>query len=273
MNDLPLPTALTVFAAAAAPRLVALDFDGSLAPLVDDPTRSRPLPRAAAALARLAALPPGAHTTVALVSGRNLADLTERAQPPVGTLLVGSHGAEIGHMADGGPVADPLHLDTAQQQALATLIGAFERIAATHAGAWVQIKPSAAVMHTRLARTDVARTCTEAALAVADRLELAALQGKDVVEVAVTHTSKGIAVERLRSHLGDDTRVLYAGDDTTDERALEVLRPGDVGIKVGPGSTSAEFRLADPAELAETLLMLVADLETTWQAGSDVTSA
>ena len=39
------------------PLLVALDFDGTLAPLVDDPDDSQMLPTAADALARLATTP------------------------------------------------------------------------------------------------------------------------------------------------------------------------------------------------------------------------
>ena len=52
--------------------LVASDFDGTLAPLVDDPARARALPAAEAALVSLATLP---RTAVALLSGRSLASL------------------------------------------------------------------------------------------------------------------------------------------------------------------------------------------------------
>jgi len=52
--------------------LVALDFDGVLAPIVQDPATSRPLPGSAAAVHGLADLP---DTTVAMLSGRALHDL------------------------------------------------------------------------------------------------------------------------------------------------------------------------------------------------------
>ena len=69
--------------------LVALDFDGVLAPIVQDPASSRPLPGSAAAVRALAELP---GTTVAMLSGRALHDLREVSGfgPPV--RLVGSHG-------------------------------------------------------------------------------------------------------------------------------------------------------------------------------------
>ena len=52
--------------------LVALDFDGVLAPIVQDPSTSRPLPGSATAVRALAALP---ATPVAMLSGRGLHDL------------------------------------------------------------------------------------------------------------------------------------------------------------------------------------------------------
>lgn len=257
-----LADALREFAARPARHLVALDFDGTLAPLVDDPTASELLPTAREAVERLAALPDDARTVLALVSGRNLADLAERARPPVGTHLVGSHGAEHGVMTATGVKADPLTLTTEQEEALAALAAALAGLADALDGVWVQTKPSAVVVHTRLAASAATDKAVAAADAAAARLGLHAMHGKDVVEIAVVETSKGEAIAHLRDHLardgaaGDDApdvRVLYAGDDTTDERALAVLGAGDVGIKVGPGPTVAGFRVADPAALAEAL--------------------
>ncbi len=59
--------------------LVACDYDGTLAPLVDDPTRAEPLPEAVAAIRALATLP---QTTVAVVSGRALRDLATLSRLP-----------------------------------------------------------------------------------------------------------------------------------------------------------------------------------------------
>ena len=73
MTGLPadLDAALAEFAA-RRPLLVASDYDGVLAPLVDDPSAAVPEPGVAEALGRLAAV----HgVTVALVSGRGVADL------------------------------------------------------------------------------------------------------------------------------------------------------------------------------------------------------
>jgi len=258
--------AVRAFAAddAGAPRarLVALDFDGTLAPLVDDPLAARMTPAARAAVDRLGAALEGTTTRLALVSGRNLADLAERGDPPVGTFLVGSHGAETGHVTPDGVDAVPLELTAEQADALGTLRAALAEAVAGREGAWVQDKPSAAVLHTRLASAEDTEAAESAADAVAERLGLHAMHGKDVVEIGVVPTSKGEAVDRLRDAVGHDagtsgrTRVLYAGDDTTDETVFAVLGPGDLGLKVGGGATSASHRVPDADALAEALDLL-----------------
>ena len=72
--------------------LVACDYDGTLAPIVEDPSDAKPLPEAVAAVRALAALP---QTTVAVVSGRALRDLATLSRLPSEVHLVGSHGSEF----------------------------------------------------------------------------------------------------------------------------------------------------------------------------------
>ncbi|MCK9794673.1 trehalose-phosphatase [Isoptericola sp. 4D.3] len=252
-------------------RLVALDFDGTLAPLVDDPATSAMTPAARAAVDRLATLaarpvaPGGDVLRLALVSGRNLTDLAARSAAPAGTYLVGSHGAESGRVTAHGVDAVPLRLTDAQALTLERLREGMQDAVDGRRGAWVQDKPSAAVLHTRRCSADDALAAVADADALAARLGLHAMHGKDVVEVAVVPTSKGIAVERLREETEEDTDLrallLYAGDDTTDEAAFEVLGPGDLGLKVGPGPTRAEHRVADADALAALLERLADALE------------
>lgn len=252
-------------------RLVALDFDGTLAPLVDDPAAAAMTPAARAAVDRLAVLaarPPSAgagRLSVALVSGRDVADLAARSGAPPGTWLVGSHGAETGLVTDDGVDAAGLQLTPEQERTLDALRAGMTAAAAGRRGAWVQDKPSAAVLHTRLTPGPDAEAATAAVDAVSARLGLHAMHGKDVVEVAVVPTSKGIAVANLRDTIAQESglavRVLFAGDDTTDETALAVLQPGDLGIKVGPGPTVAEHRVAGADALAAVLEAVADGLE------------
>ena len=95
--------------------LVALDFDGTLAPLVDHPDDARPLPASAELLGRLAALE---NTVTALISGRDLASLRAVANPPTETLLVGSHGTERWAPESFGIDATHIDLNVKQSTAL-----------------------------------------------------------------------------------------------------------------------------------------------------------
>ena len=246
-----LPDALAAVArdASRRPLVVGLDFDGTLAPLVDDPETSRALPAAVTALRRLATVP---DVTVALVSGRSLVDLHRRAEVPVGTVLIGSHGGERGRAGEHGLVHDPMQLTPEQDDLLVRVGSGLQGAARGRDGVWVQHKPAAAVLHTRMAEPADAEEATRLALEVAAELGIRPLHGKDVVEVPVLSVTKGRALLRLRDDVGAAT-VLYAGDDTTDEHAFGDLAPTDVTVKVGPGETVARYRVADPEELCEVL--------------------
>ena len=238
--------------------LVALDFDGALAPIVVDPTEARILPVSARALADLTVLD---GVDVALVSGRNAADLATLADVPEGTRVIGSHGAELGRVTvtpDGGRGVDtePLDLSADQSALRAALLRETEELAAAVEGAWVQSKPAAVVLHTRPAAPEAGAELTRRVLdGPAAREGVHVVVGKEVVEMAVLSVTKGDAVTALRSEVGADA-VVYAGDDTTDEDAFAVLTGDDVGIKVGPGETLAGWRVADPEELSAVLVRL-----------------
>ncbi|UNX55282.1 trehalose-phosphatase [Georgenia sp. TF02-10] len=253
-----LDAALRAFAAVPAV-LVALDFDGVLAPIVLDPTTSRVTPASAQALAALAEAP---GVSLAVVSGREAEELVALAEVPVGTRVVGSHGAQLGTVSTaptGGRTlaADPVRLTPAQAELRAQLLRETEALAAQVPGAWVQAKPTAVVLHTRPAAPDDGARLTEAVLAgPAARPEVRTIVGKEVVEMAVLDVTKGDALVQLRDAARAGA-VLYAGDDTTDEDAFAVLGPDDVGVKVGDGDTAAGYRVTDPDEVSLLLLRLV----------------
>jgi trehalose 6-phosphate phosphatase len=230
--------------------LVALDFDGTISPIVDRAGDARPLPRSATALAGLAALP---RTTTALLSGRALASLRAVASPPVDTLLIGSHGAE----AWLGPGSTELTLDEDQRLLLAEVRGVLEEIVENAPGTLLEDKPAGVVLHTRLAEDDVAEDAVAAARSILqDRKGVFLKIGKRVLETSVVNASKGEGLTFLRQITGA-TAVLFVGDDVTDEDALARLEPGDVGVKVGLEFTQAEFRVEAPVHVAELLEALL----------------
>lgn len=237
---------------AARPLLVALDLDGTLAPLRDDPMSVRAAPGGEAVLARLAGTP---DVHLALVSGRAMAQLPLLVDLPVGTLLVGSHGAERARVTATGLDRAVGVLSDEQADALASLGGRAAAVARGRDGVWVETKPAAVVVHTRLAAPDVAAAATSDALALADAVGIRPLHGKDVVELPVLDADKGSALAALRAELGARV-VLYAGDDVTDEHAFAALSAQDVGVKVGVGQTTARFRVAGPDDVVVALVVL-----------------
>lgn len=233
---------------ATVPRLiVALDFDGVLAPIVEIPSAARPLPGSAAAIGALATLP---DTTVALVSGRGLADLAAVSGFGAPVRLVGSHGGEPD---DGGPV-----LGEEQLALKAELTTALEDLVAGAAGVMLEDKPAGVAVHVRNADPAVGERVLDAVRrGPAGWDEVEATAGKAVLDLAVVQVSKGAAVDALRERLGADG-VLFVGDDVTDETVFIRLGPRDVGVKVGDGDTAAGHRVPGPPDVAALLERLLA---------------
>lgn len=227
----PLQEALTALAG-RRPLLVASDYDGVLARLRDDPSDAVPEQGVAEVLARLAAVD---GVTVALVSGRGVADLQGTSGLTGPLRWVGSHGAEFD-----GPLTGEL---AGRRDALAQRLAPL--VAAT-AGARLEVKPASVAVHVRqVADRGAATALLEQARSAADS-SLTLKPGKDVLELAVTDADKGSALRRLADELGA-AATLYLGDDLTDEDAFRVLGPDDVSVKIGDGDTVAQHRVADPA--------------------------
>ncbi|GAA1047886.1 trehalose-phosphatase [Arthrobacter russicus] len=229
--------------------LVAMDFDGTMAPLVARAEAARATPASAAAFNRLAELP---GITTALISGRALDSLRNVAEPDRRTLLIGSHGAESWL----GPGAEPLRLSADQARQREAIIQLLSEVSAGHPGTTVELKPAGAVLHTRQADDLLAAAAVDAARSGLGGLGVEPKTGKRVLEASVLRSDKGQGLQTLRDASAAEA-VLFAGDDTTDEDGFAVLRWPDVGVKVGSGPTVAEFRIGSVPETALLLDALV----------------
>ena len=246
-----LPTAVAdalATAARAGSLVVATDFDGVLAPLVLDPSTSRPLPGTVESLRALAGTP---DTYAAVVSGRDLATLA--ALTGIGdaaVTLVGSHGAESSDETAGSALGED------ERETLERLTVDLEQLREELPDVRLETKPSAVVAHTRGMDTDAAARAEQSVLEVAARHDgVRVMQGKHVVEMSVHDADKGTALTGLRDRVGADVLV-YFGDDVTDEDVFTRLRDGDVGVKVGDGDTAAGWRVEEPQDVADALALL-----------------
>ncbi len=236
--------------------LVASDFDGTLAPLVELPDTAAAHPEALAALARLSLIP---HTHVAIVSGRGLDDLRARLGPQPAWELSGSHGAEIA-----GIPAAPLP-PTCREQ-LCAVAARLNQIASRCPGCMVELKPRGVAFHYRAAPD--ASAALEAVRTLAEQFpDLTVRRGSMVIEFMAEATTKGRALERLRHRVGASA-VMFIGDDLTDEHGFLSLGTADTAVKVGAGDTGAAHRIRGTPDVARLLAALADEREAWARAGS-----
>jgi len=235
----------------AARTVVGLDFDGTLAPIVADPTAARIHADAPAVLAELA----GAVAAVAVVTGRparqvlDLGGLEEVADALVergaDLLVFGQYGNErwsSGARRIRSP-RPPRGLASFERE----LPGVLRRCDA--AEAWIEDKGLAVGVHTRrLADPDAAYARLLPVLTeLADRHGLIAEPGRQVVEIRGPGMHKGLAVQAIAEEL-EPGGFLFAGDDLGDLeafRAVAALREGGMpGLLVCSASEEQSALLA-----------------------------
>ena len=241
--------------------LVALDFDGTLSPLVDEPMEARMLPAARTAVDALVTTP---ATFVAFVSGRSLTDLRIIAEhlDDSRILLAGSHGAEFWVPGEGriDPVDEPEAVELRDR-----LRTEAEQLTSDLDGVWIEPKTFGFGVHTRRMDAAAAHLANRRvdALVAAQAPEWRRRTGHGIIEYAFRHEGKDAAIAELRTRTGA-TAVLFAGDDVTDEDALRRLLPEDLGVHVGGGPTAATVSVRDIPAMAG-LLATLADLRTAAQ--------
>ncbi|MGH8891058.1 MAG: trehalose-phosphatase [Acidothermaceae bacterium] len=259
----------------AAPEhaLVGLDFDGTLAPIVDDPARAAPASGAREAIAKLVTRV--GH--VVIVTGRPAATAAEmlglgRGAPSVEVL--GHYGLERWTSSSGTiRRQDVEEGDVAG--ARSELPGLLSRAGAP-AGTAIEDKGESVAVHVRRTADPVGALellCAPlAALATDHGLRLE--PGRMVLELRPIGIDKGLAIERLAAEL-EATVVCYAGDDLGDLAAFDAvdrLRAQGVagftmcvGSPVGPDAVPAlaaraDFVVESPVALVESLNWLSASL-------------
>ncbi len=227
--------------------LVALDFDGTLAPIVDRPEDAAMPPRARAALEALVAC---GRYDVAIVTGRSIESVDALLRVD-SVWRIGLHGVQRctprGHV-------EVRALEDGAADRIADRRAAAERAIAPIEGAWIEDKAPGLAMHTRACSpTDEAEAQRRFEAAFADAaVEL--VRGKRVVEARPPGIHKGVALLELAGDVGA-TEIFYAGDDVTDEDAFRTLEahPGALTVKVGEGATSARWRVGGPEAIAAAL--------------------
>lgn len=231
---------------------VFFDFDGTLSEIVDDPQAATPVPGAVEALGQLAAKCP-----VAVLSGRDLADVTDRIGLD-GIWYAGSHGFELTapdgthHQNDTAAAAIP-PLEQAAAQ-LRDQLGSISGVVVEH-------KRFGVAVHYRNAARERVGEVAAAVRAAGQRDALRVTTGREVIELRPdVDWDKGKTLRWVIDHLHDTgsgpLTPIYLGDDITDEDAFDAVRDDGVAILVrhnedGDRATAALFALNSPARVSE----------------------
>jgi trehalose 6-phosphate phosphatase len=199
---------------------VFVDFDGTLAPIVDVPDQARALPGAASLLGRLATR----FRRVAVISGRPVEFLAEHLAGGGAAELVGLYGLER-MTADGRRQVAP----EASRWRAAIRAAAEEAQAAAPSGLRIEEKGLAVTLHFR-ENPALEGWAEQFALRQAASTGLTAHRGKMSWELRPpTPTDKGTVIDELSSEL---TWVCFVGDDAGDLPAFAALRRlGATGVQ------------------------------------------
>lgn len=233
--------------------LVALDFDGTLAPIVDRPEDAALPELTRPILERIAST----HT-LAIVTGRDVKSVDALLRMP-DVWRIGLHGHERCAPNTPAEALEAHALDEATAKEIDERRVAAKAAVASIEGAWIEDKSSGLAMHTRACAPDDEVEAQRRFTEVMAGAPLELVRGKRVVEARPRGVHKGTALLALADELGAKS-IFYAGDDVTDEDAFLSLagREGALTVKVGEGATRASHRVQDPPALRRVLEALTA---------------
>lgn len=223
--------------------LLFFDFDGTLAPMNDDPTAVQPAPKVLEAINGLAAV----AQRVAIVSARPVEFLRDRFASLSGVDLYGLYGLEHWH-GSGETVTEPAALPWVPTMAEL----AKQARAELPEGTLVEYKRLSVALHYRTA-PQLAQAVESWGRARAERLGLRMQAGRMVLELKPpVDRDKGMVIdEAVRSA----ECAWYFGDDVSDIKAFAALRareqaePTFFGVCVAVANPETGQEVSDAADL------------------------
>lgn len=227
------------------------DFDGTLVPIQDDPASPSLSPRIRGLLEKIAR---SGSASVAILSGRSLADIKKRVQIK-GIYYGGSHGLEIS-----GPRIRFVHPEARPFKHTIDIVRQnIEKATRDLRGVFVEKKDLSFTLHYRMANKEdkaaarrvFRRIISEDFAGHAFKI----IKGKQVLELSPAVVwDKGKAALYILQKLNMDHLPVYAGDDLTDETAFRALKGNGITVRVGrSGKTEAQYYLRDHREILQFL--------------------
>lgn len=240
----------------AAKRYLFLDYDGTLIPFADTPAEAVPGKNLLLILEQLAEVE---NTEVILISGRNRSFLEKHfGHLPVS--LVAEHGLYIRNINSEWQLFKPIHRNWKRK-----IIPILEQYTTKLPGSFVEEKEFSIVFHYRRSEPArammIARQLMNHLLTFTLNLDIQVemLKGNKVLEVKNAGIDKGLAAMLWLPENLNDTFVLAAGDDITDEKLFRVMPNSAYTIKVGQSPSQAIYTLHQPGELIQLLKSLASE--------------
>ncbi|MFT4539602.1 MAG: trehalose 6-phosphate synthase/phosphatase [Planctomycetota bacterium] len=234
----------------SASRKIFLDYDGTLREFTETPEAAVPTCETIELLRTLASQE---GVELWIISGRSSSTLANWLGD-TGAGLVSEHGAfmRAPNQTEFTPLLEAPNLEWRD-----TVRTIFEQVAARVPGSLIEEKPLGLAWHYRRCRPgQAASQARELDEHLSDLLAgqgLEVLRGNKVVEVRPAGISKGEATNSILRGVSEDSFVLVAGDDTTDESMFLRLRDRAQTLLIGHRESAATHRLPSPHALRQFL--------------------
>nr|AHN49713.1 trehalose phosphate phosphatase [Delia antiqua] len=233
---------------------VLFDYDGTLAPIADNPNKTA-MPIATEVILNKIAKHP--KIFLAVISGRGIKDVQNRVGIN-GIMYAGNHGIEI-EEGDGSRHDYKLP-EEVQANYLKLVKELREKVEKNNA--WVEDKKVSLTYHYRDTPVDIKEAQKQVAVRIIESYGFKANQAHEAIEAKPpVNWNKGEAALFILKHKfgenwADDIKVVFAGDDTTDEDAMKMLQGTGKSFRVSTDpeiQTFADFRLSSQDLVSDLL--------------------
>ncbi|MDB5248877.1 MAG: bifunctional alpha,alpha-trehalose-phosphate synthase (UDP-forming)/trehalose-phosphatase [Segetibacter sp.] len=235
----------------AQKRCFLLDYDGTLAPLVRIPSEAAPKPTLISFLEKLCS---DEKNEVFIISGRDAATL-EKWLGHVKLHFIAEHGAVVKYKNGGWE--QQTTIPSAWKDEIRPMLQSY---VFRCAGSFIEEKQHALTWHYRNTHEGLgfirSRELLNNLLQLTANSHLQVIDGNKVLEVRLTGMDKGMTALKVVNKLSPDF-TLCIGDDTTDEDMFTALDTKAFTIKVGAGSTSANFNIAQQKDVLSFLESII----------------
>ncbi|OLY92665.1 trehalose 6-phosphate synthase/phosphatase [Cnuella takakiae] len=235
----------------AEKRCILLDYDGTLSPIQKLPSMAKPSEELLELLIQLCSDP---RNEVVVISGRD-ADTLEGWLGQLPLSLVAEHGACIRLRNESWQTLS--NQSPSWKEAIKPILELFVNRCP---GSFIEEKKNTLAWHYRTTNPDLgftrSRELRNSLLQLTTNTNLQVIDGNKVIEVRQIGIDKGNTACNIINQFAPDF-VLCMGDDTTDEDMFKTLRDQAFTIKIGRGTTAAQYSLWSQEEVLPLLRKLI----------------